>query len=351
MNDVDLQNPNENKNTTTMDDVRRGTVPNRRRRGQASNQQQQVAVDRYADEEKLHTGKTNVDRSATTTTTTTTVSRALFLVESLIHGLRLDHWCLVGVVLWSVVILVMGFQRSIDDTTTTTMHRLPRCRPERCAHVRVARFDWKQHQQQERLKDVGGWQHPLPSPVKPLNLSSSSQQQQQQAPMTVDFGGLAIGKLKPSRFGRTFNEKEDQQKYNRAKQLQLEEMDQFHLSSKHYHDDELDIKECQRPNWRSFYFPNCNSFHEMDLSRSHNDPHLLMAVRDPNYDGERFRYVWGKERLCVDGFSVHPLAFLRCSHTTRFSNNKKIVAMDTIGTHGCCTTLDWTKQPLPRHCA
>lgn len=64
-------------------------------------------------------------------------------------------------------------------------------------------------------------------------------------------------------------------------------MDQMFIGEYYDHDDETIDLSCRRPNWKSLLLPNCNIFHEVDLTREY-DPEMQPAS-DLNYDSYIFK--------------------------------------------------------------
>jgi len=148
-----------------------------------------------------------------------------------------------------------------------------------------------------KVEDIGGWTHPQVSPLKPwTNLPRDK---------LVDFGDLAIHKLRRSFFQREVNP-DDSKNYLIERRTDLEEMDRLKMGTRLYHNDELDLEDCQRPNWKNLYFPNCNNFHEIDISRHY--PKHLATISDPHHDSYRFRYALSSK--AVPGPSLLTCAML-----------------------------------------
>ena len=121
-------------------------------------------------------------------------------------------------------------------------------------NVLVQRYAWSSSSLSLHLE----WMIPPVSPIKPKHSLSSVN--------NVDFGELSVRPLKGVSFYRQISD-EDDAKYETERREALEDMDQFDLDPKYYHDDEMDSVDCRRPSWKSLYFPICNSFHELDFSR------------------------------------------------------------------------------------
>lgn len=98
---------------------------------------------------------------------------------------------------------------------------------------------------------------PFTRPTKPLA------QQQQKAGARRSYNGLDIIGLTKAHFQRSIH-KDDVDVYEKERSDLLDSM-QYGERSRYYHDEEQDRPlECERTNWRSSLYVNCNSFHEMD---------------------------------------------------------------------------------------
>jgi serine/threonine protein kinase len=102
--------------------------------------------------------------------------------------------------------------------------------------------------------------------VTPPPMIYTSPFEKQQA-TEADYADLEIGRKE---FRREILPV-DNLRYNLFRRRQLKKMDQTSEDETTYHADELEYSACQRPSWRDWYFPTCNSFHEIDLWRATDD--------------------------------------------------------------------------------
>lgn len=130
------------------------------------------------------------------------------------------------------------------------------------------RSDWEVNNIQIKIRafdsaiynptDKGGWKSPAQFQAPKGNID----------PLTKikDFGEIQFNQLSIGHFFREIDMK-DSERYEAFRDLELDLMDKDPLEEKFFHDEELDYQECTRPKWMWYYFPNCNSFHEIDNSR------------------------------------------------------------------------------------
>lgn len=132
------------------------------------------------------------------------------------------------------------------------------------------------------VKGVGGWLHPKKFP-------SLSSLETLEHPKIFDFGGLTFKSLReasPHQFRREIAS-DDYLAYELYKKKLALMMDQEFIGEYYDHDDETIDLSCRRPNWKSLFLPNCNIFHEVDLTREY-DPEVHPAS-DLNYDSYIFK--------------------------------------------------------------
>ena len=149
--------------------------------------------------------------------------------------------------------------------------------------------------------DYGGWIHGrgrryLPAVYKDSILDPDGM---------PDYGGLVFLPLSANKFQRTIR-KYDNELYDKEKNAQIEQMNQEYISSRHLPMADLEDKEhsCRRPNWEDYQFPNCNAFHEIELSRPY-DGFLARRIGD-DQDGESFYLSHGYFR---DVLALHQSQF------------------------------------------
>lgn len=132
------------------------------------------------------------------------------------------------------------------------------------------------------VEGVGGWLHPRRFP-------SLSSLEPLEHPKIFDFGGLTFKSLReasPSQFRREIAS-DDYLAYEIYRKKLMLKMDQVFIGKYYDHDDESTDLSCRRPNWQSLFLPNCNNFHEADLTREY-DPEVHPAS-DINYDSYIFK--------------------------------------------------------------
>jgi hypothetical protein len=155
--------------------------------------------------------------------------------------------------------------------------------------VQIPYFDFSS------VDDVGGWTYPRRDQRFP---SLARMRRRLEREKIGDFGGLVFVSLRdPSRFRREIDP-HDGDKYEKERKFQVENMDKSVLSPLYWHDDELDQVVCHRPNWRNSYFPNCNDFHEIDLSRDFVEG--IESENDQPYDSYRFNHGFYREAWLVN---------------------------------------------------
>jgi hypothetical protein len=142
--------------------------------------------------------------------------------------------------------------------------------------IQIKLFDFS------NVNDIGGWHYPASarfhsvSSLKPLKASK-----------IADYGGLVFASLQDaSPFRRTIAS-DDYLAYELYRKNLVVKMDESYRGPSWDHDDETLRLKCRRPNFAALYFPTCNSFHELDLSRDH-DPDLHGVVDLSYFDSYRF---------------------------------------------------------------
>lgn len=118
------------------------------------------------------------------------------------------------------------------------------------------------------VNDMGGLMNsprPIPGFHAPAKDEISSK--------VPDYGGLSFRSVVKvptmEAYGRQIDPNDDL-KYDKQRESQLKAIDSphDHYWNVHQEDTEFERPECRQPSWKSDYYPNCNSFHEFDLSRS-----------------------------------------------------------------------------------
>jgi hypothetical protein len=107
-------------------------------------------------------------------------------------------------------------------------------------------------------------------------------------PKILDHGGLTFKSLRdasPSDFRREVAS-DDYLAYELYRKKLMKTMDRMYIGEYYDHDDETIGLSCRRPNWKSLFLPNCNNFHEIDLTRNY-DPEGQKAS-DLDYDNYLF---------------------------------------------------------------
>lgn len=107
-------------------------------------------------------------------------------------------------------------------------------------------------------------------------------------PKIFDHGDLTFKSLRnssPSDFRREIAS-DDYLAYELYRTKLVKKMDRMYIGDYYDHDDEISERSCRRPNWKSLFLPNCNNFHEIDLTRDY-DPKGQKAS-DLDYDNYLF---------------------------------------------------------------
>jgi hypothetical protein len=156
-------------------------------------------------------------------------------------------------------------------------------------------------------KDFGGWLSPIPFHHKVKF--------PQDKYVLADFGSLHLRTLQVEHFVREIDPNDDE-KYNDLRLRELNRMDLDPTSPKYDHDDEADYTECRPPNWKKLYFPTCNSFHEIDMTRGY-DRSLTSKV-DKNYDSYVFSQGFYRDAWLVENVERKEATVLK---TLRFKHD------------------------------
>lgn len=132
------------------------------------------------------------------------------------------------------------------------------------------------------VDDIGSWIYP--SRPFPGFHAVVEKLKSDQVP---DYGALSFSSLVqvPMEAFRRQIDPKDCLLYEAQRESQIEVMDSRDDISWDVHpeDREFEQLECRQPSWTSDYYPNCNSFHEVDLSRSYS------ASENEEYDSHSFR--------------------------------------------------------------
>jgi len=193
------------------------------------------------------------------------------------------------------------------------------------------------------VHDPGGWMIPplfrKPGPRPPNRLDN-----------LIDFGELNVKQLSRDSFVREIDSL-DEEKYDQELKEAWERMDADPTPFKYYHDDELDYVECRRPKWKEYYFPTCNAFHEVDMTRNY-DVDLVSSRLDPNFDSYLFSHGYYRDAFLVEDMvrrEATVLKVLRFKHeyTTRIYNmvQRDAIVMERltssdyiVNMHGHCAS-------------
>jgi hypothetical protein len=154
--------------------------------------------------------------------------------------------------------------------------------------------------------DIGGWFSAIPFFPKP-HIDSIPHR-------FIDFGPLHINILTVDNFSRTISS-QDFEVYEDERNRQSNRMDLFPTSPKYDIEEIMSNEKCRPPNWKFFYFPNCNAFHEIDLSRDYQED--ITSNIDKNFRSYLFsqgyyRHAWIVEN--VDRKEAIVLKTLRQKH-------------------------------------
>lgn len=142
--------------------------------------------------------------------------------------------------------------------------------------------------------DLGGWLSAIPFRSKPPPLLKRGGSKQE---LLDDFEPLQMKRLKVDHFVREIDPL-DADKYHHERNFELNTMDLFPVREKYDHDDERDATDCRRPKWKTYYFPNCNSFHEIDMTRGCDSS--ITSMVDKNYDSYIFSHGYYRDAWLVD---------------------------------------------------
>lgn len=210
--------------------------------------------------------------------------------EGLYFG-SLNFWHSLPIQRVGAAILVALFLfGAFEEYSTLRIHPL-RPRSDREVNqlsIQISYFDFS------LVDDLGGWTYPR----RDQRFPSYARLKVRLKEEIADYGGLHFHTIRdPSHFERQVDPN-DYSRYEIERNQFLNEMDTSDLGQLYWHDDELDKVTCHRPNWRSLYFPICNDFHEIDLSRD-----FEMDVEskvDQNYDSYRFNHGYYREAWLVN---------------------------------------------------
>ncbi|KAI2488633.1 protein kinase [Fragilaria crotonensis] len=155
--------------------------------------------------------------------------------------------------------------------------------------------------------DFGGWLSPIPFHQKEKFPHNNY--------VLADFGSLHMRTLNVEHFVREIDPKDDE-KYENLRVRELNRMDLYPTSAKYDQDDEADYTECRPPNWKKLYFPTCNSFHEIDISRGY-DRSIISNV-EKNYDSYVFSQGFYRDAWLVENVERKEATVLK---TLRFKHD------------------------------
>jgi hypothetical protein len=171
---------------------------------------------------------------------------------------------LVVAFLWTISLSRKGNNRhSLRHSSDLSLERMP---------VLIKAFDFS------KLDVASRHKFPSLSSLKPL-----------ERPKIFDHGGLTFKSLRdasPSEFRREIAS-DDYLAYELYRKKLIKTMDQMYIGEYYDHDDETIELSCRRPNWKSLFLPNCNNFHEIDLTRDY-DP-KVQKESDLDYDNYLFK--------------------------------------------------------------
>jgi len=193
--------------------------------------------------------------------------------------------------LFSVVAVVLMLFVTGEEYNAFRVHPLRPTNDWEVNHlpIQISYFDFSS------VDDIGGWTYPRRDQVFP---SFARMHKLMLKERIADFGGLIIHpRRESSRFEIQIDPRDDI-KYEAERMQQIEDMNSFDMKPLYWHDDELDHVVCHRPNWRSLYFPNCNNFHETDLSRDFEAG--FESKIEQNYDSYRFNNGFYREAWLVN---------------------------------------------------
>lgn len=156
-------------------------------------------------------------------------------------------------------------------------------------------------------QDFGGWLSPIPFHQKEKFPHNNY--------VLADFGSLHMRTLNVEHYVREIDPKDDE-KYENLRMRELNRMDLYPASAKYDQDDEADYTECRPPNWKKLYFPTCNSFHEIDVSRGY-DRSIISNV-EKNYDSYVFSQGFYRDAWLVENVERKEATVLK---TLRFKHD------------------------------
>jgi len=166
-------------------------------------------------------------------------------------------------------------------------------------HPLRPRSDWEVNNIQIKIRafdsaiynhsDTGGWKSPAQFrfPKETINRLAKVR----------DFGEIQFNQLRSGHFYREIDAK-DSERYEKFRDLEFDLMNKDPLEEKFFHDEELDYQECRRPKWMSYYFPNCNSFHEVDNSRYYTRD--AVSDIDDHYDSYYFSHGYYRDAWMLE---------------------------------------------------
>jgi hypothetical protein len=150
----------------------------------------------------------------------------------------------------------------------------------------IRRFDFS------NIDDLGGWLFPS----RPFPKVSRLDEMEEADHTDPDYGDINYHSI--SRLSQRYSaesslpwrraiDSHDNSKYDAEVSRRLKKMDQ-HLTRYLQDDDSVFDDNCRRVNWWKRYKPNCNVFHEFDLSRDY-DSDVILHPDDRDYETKRVR--------------------------------------------------------------
>mmetsp|Transcript_2119 Transcript_2119/g.3365 ORF Transcript_2119/g.3365 Transcript_2119/m.3365 type:complete len:571 (-) Transcript_2119:209-1921(-) len=191
----------------------------------------------------------------------------------------------------------------------------------------IRRFDFSD------VDDLGGWLYPLKPFPSYRTLLPSDEDEEAGQKNKPDYGGIQFRSLVGSNFQRTINKKHShffENFINSESHLLVAEKKN---KEQNYDDDTFYFNAedgCRRRSWQYSYKPNCNMFHEIDLSRDVDEEVAVGYVGDYNYDiyhisSGYWRDVWDVRNIDVPkGDDDQVLKTLRWKHKFNFGTHNEI---------------------------
>eukprot|EP00546_Thalassionema_frauenfeldii_P013696 CAMPEP_0178920390 /NCGR_PEP_ID=MMETSP0786-20121207/14979_1 /TAXON_ID=186022 /ORGANISM="Thalassionema frauenfeldii, Strain CCMP 1798" /LENGTH=503 /DNA_ID=CAMNT_0020594453 /DNA_START=77 /DNA_END=1588 /DNA_ORIENTATION=+ len=193
-------------------------------------------------------------------------------------------------------------------------------------HPLRLRSDWEVNDIQIRIPafdsiiynqfDRGGWKSPTLFHFPKENIS--------QLAFVRDFGEIRFNQLTSRHFAREIDST-DSERYEKFRDLEFELMDTDSLREARSHKKEPSSKECRRPKWIWYYFPNCNMFHEIDNTR-HYEHEKLFDI-DSHYASYYFSHGYYRDAWMVKNVNNREYSVLKMLRLVQHDFSAKTFSM------------------------